>query len=146
MLRSRLGDETFFRGIRAYYEAHKNSTATTEDLRAALERTARISLRDFFARWVYGSGHPVYAPSWTWRGRGPKGGILTINLRQTQTEAAFADPLPVEIMTPDGKTRTVIKPLGKAMSKSVPLSQRPTAVRFDPDDTILKEMLPVVSQ
>src|SRR5438876_211573 len=31
MLRSSLGDEAFFRGIRDYYRSHKNSTASTED-------------------------------------------------------------------------------------------------------------------
>jgi aminopeptidase N len=36
MLRSRLGDDAFFSGIRDYYEAHKHSTATSEDLRRAL--------------------------------------------------------------------------------------------------------------
>ncbi|HEY0407380.1 MAG TPA: M1 family aminopeptidase, partial [Pyrinomonadaceae bacterium] len=141
MLRSQLGDEVFFRGIRAYYEAHKNSTATTEDLRAALERAGRTSLRDFFARWVYGSGHPIYAPTWTWRATGKRGGVLTINLRQTQTEAAFNNPLPVEILLPTGKTRTLIKPTSKATVKRVPLAERPTDVRFDPDETILKEVV-----
>ncbi|MDX6695215.1 MAG: aminopeptidase [Blastocatellia bacterium] len=146
MLRSQLGDEAFFRGIRAYYEAHKNSTATTEDLRAALERAGRTNLRDFFARWVYGTGHPVYAPTWTWRASGKKGGVLTINLRQTQTEAAFNNPLPVEIVMPTGKTRTTIKPTTKATVKRVPLSERPTDVRFDPDETILKEVVPASTQ
>lgn len=146
MLRSSLGDETFFRGIRAYYAAHKNSTATTEDLRAALEGAAHVSLRDFFARWIYGSGHPVYAPSWTWRATGRKGGVLTINLRQTQTEAAFPNPLPVEILLPGSKTRTTIKPTGKTTIKRIPLSSRPTDVRFDPDETILKEVVPAASR
>ena len=45
MLRSNLGDEVFFRGIRNYYEAHKNSVATTEDLRAALEKASGKDLR-----------------------------------------------------------------------------------------------------
>src|SRR5215207_4423573 len=36
MLRANLGDKSFFRGIRNYYAAHKNSTASTEDLRVAL--------------------------------------------------------------------------------------------------------------
>ena len=38
MLRSQLGDDAFFRGIRNYYESHKNATASTEDLRAALRK------------------------------------------------------------------------------------------------------------
>src|SRR6266542_1508770 len=38
MLRMTLGDDAFFRGIRDYYDAHKNGTASSEDLRASLER------------------------------------------------------------------------------------------------------------
>ena len=30
MLRLSLGDDAFFRGIRGYYESHKNATASTE--------------------------------------------------------------------------------------------------------------------
>src|SRR5206468_8546137 len=40
MLRSQLGDDVFFRGIRAYYNAHRNATANTEDFRKALENSA----------------------------------------------------------------------------------------------------------
>ena len=66
MLRSRLGNEAFFRGIRNYYQAHKNSTASTEDLRKALERTSGHRLETFFRRWVYESGHPHYEVRWQW--------------------------------------------------------------------------------
>src|SRR5882724_9437789 len=38
MLRAELGDEVFFRGIRAYYNEHRGSLASTEDLRAAFEK------------------------------------------------------------------------------------------------------------
>jgi hypothetical protein len=49
--------------------------------------------------------------------------------------------LPVEILLPTGKTRTLIKPTSKATVKRVPLAERPTDVRFDPDETILKEVV-----
>ncbi|HEY9284659.1 MAG TPA: M1 family metallopeptidase, partial [Pyrinomonadaceae bacterium] len=74
MLRRRLGDAAFFRGVRAYYRAHLHKNATTEDLRRALERSSGRPLRDFFARWVYGAGHPVYKTSWSWRAAGARGG------------------------------------------------------------------------
>ncbi|HET8783250.1 MAG TPA: M1 family metallopeptidase, partial [Pyrinomonadaceae bacterium] len=63
MLRSSLGDDVFFRGIRDYYHAHKDGTASTEDLRAALEKASGKDLKDFFQRWVYDSGHPIYQVS-----------------------------------------------------------------------------------
>src|SRR5207247_8278958 len=64
MLRKRLGDDAFFRGLRAYYNAHREANATTEDLRAALESASGKDLKDFFARWVYGTGHPQYQLQW----------------------------------------------------------------------------------
>ncbi|HEX8492643.1 MAG TPA: M1 family metallopeptidase [Pyrinomonadaceae bacterium] len=145
MLRSMLGDEAFFRGVRNYYLAHRNSTATTEDLRAALEKSGGTNLRAFFKRWIYESGHPVYAPTWTWRRMGRRGGVLTIRLRQTQAGAQFPNPLPIEILLPNSKTRTIVKPTGKATVKRIPLAQRPVNVRFDPDATILSEMVLPVS-
>src|SRR2546421_3362493 len=58
MLRSQLGDEAFFNGLRDYYNAHKSANATSEDLRGALEKASGQSLKEFFASWVYGTGHP----------------------------------------------------------------------------------------
>lgn len=138
MLRSMLGDDAFFRGISAYYAAHKNATATTEDLRAALEKAAGVSLRDFFARWVYGSGHPRYEATWKWQPRG-KGGVLIISLRQRQTDDAFPNPFPVEVQMKDRKTRILVNPTGKDTIKKVTLPRPVVGVDFDPDETILKE-------
>src|SRR6185369_9429059 len=64
MLRMRLGDDAFFRGIRNYYFAHREGNATSEDLRSELEKSSGKNLKDFFARWIYGAGHPVYQTSW----------------------------------------------------------------------------------
>src|SRR5258707_13821868 len=40
MLRKRIGDEAFFKGLRDYYKAHRDANATTEDLRGALEKSS----------------------------------------------------------------------------------------------------------
>ena len=47
MLRKRLGDETFFSGLRSYYRAHRDGTASTEDLRKALEKASGQKYRSF---------------------------------------------------------------------------------------------------
>src|SRR6266850_7445429 len=72
MLRAELGDAQFFGGIRIYYDAHKNATATSEDLRAAFEKASGRDLKDFFARWIYGAGHPSYELSWQWNEKANK--------------------------------------------------------------------------
>jgi aminopeptidase N len=140
MLRTSLGDEVFFRGIRDYYHRHKNSTATTEDLRSALEKTSGRNLKEFFARWIYGAGHPHYELTWEWKQTRSKQGVVTIKLQQTQREEAFLMPVPFEVASSKGLIRKSINPSGKLTTLRLPLGSRPVAVRLDPDNTILKEV------
>ena len=141
MLRSSLGDELFFRGIRDYYRSHKNSTASTEDLRLALEKASGRNLKEFFARWIYGAGHPRYELTWQWKQTGSREGVLTIKLNQTQPEGPFLMPVPFEVTSSKGVLRKSINPSGKLTTLRLPLSTQPTAVRLDPDNTILKEVI-----
>jgi aminopeptidase N len=140
MLRCSLGDEVFFRGIRDYYKKYKNSTATTEDLRVALENASGRNLKEFFSRWIYGAGHPRYELKWEWKQTKPKEGVLTINLNQTQPEDAFLISVPLEIATSNGLLRKSINPTGKLTTLRLPMSSRPSDLRLDPDNTILKEV------
>jgi aminopeptidase N len=144
MLRSSLGDNVFFRGIRDYYHAHKDGTATTEDLRAALEKASGKDLRDFFQRWVYGVGHPKYHVSSEYLA---KQGELRIVLRQVQSGDAFPDPIPITVRTPDGLRDLIMKPNGKEAVATIRLSDetsRSSFVKFDvkvdPRNTVLKEV------
>jgi aminopeptidase N len=139
MLRTRLGDEAFFRGLRTYYNAHRDANATTEDLRKALENSSGKNLRQFFGRWVYGSGHPIYHASWSWKQRGQNAGVLTIRLEETQAGALFLTPMPLEIVSTKGVSRQLINPAGKLTVARFTLKERPNELRLDPDDTILKE-------
>jgi aminopeptidase N len=135
MLRKRIGDEAFFKGLRDYYNDHRDANATTEDLRRALEKSSGKNLKEFFARWVYGAGHPVYELSSAFRGD-----ALTITLKQTQSGEAFLDPVPIEITNGETKQRTMIWPKGKLASVRVPTKGQPTSIQIDPDGTLLKEV------
>jgi aminopeptidase N len=136
MLRSELGDEQFFRGLRLYYDAHRNATASSEDLRAALEQASGRDLKEFFASWIYGTGHPRYELSWNWNSKVRK---LRLVLRQLQSEPAFPNALPIEVVTSSGKHRMLLKPNRKQTTQEVKLDEPPTAVIFDPDHTVLNE-------
>lgn len=140
MLRGRLGDEAFSKGLRAYYRAHEHATASTEDLRTALEQASGSNLKEFFARWVYAAGHPHYEVSWEWQ-RVKTRGSLTLNLQQTQQDAPFLDPLQVEIVTAKGPQRTTIKPMGRQTTMRIPVASLPTKITVDPDGLLLKEMV-----
>ncbi|HEV8430393.1 MAG TPA: M1 family metallopeptidase [Pyrinomonadaceae bacterium] len=135
MLRSQLGDDAFFRGIRSYYETHKNATASSEDLRAAFEKASGKDLRAFFARWVYDSGHPQYELSWEWVGMEE----LKLVLTQVQSGNAFPDPVHVRVITAQGKHDVVLKPLGKQLFESIPFWDKPLSIEVDPQNLLLDE-------
>lgn len=135
MLRSRLGDDAFFRGVRAYYRAHANATASSEDLRAALEKAAGQDLRAFFTRWIYDSGHPQYELTWQWLRKRE----LRLELRQVQAGNAFLDPLPLVIKTPSGSREIVVTPAGKTTVETIQLREKPSGIDVDPRNTLLKQ-------
>ena len=140
MLRKRLSDEVFFRGLRAYYNAHREANATTEDLRAALERASGKDLKDFFARWVYGTGHPQYQLQWSSKSV-QNAVLLTLTLEQTQAGEPFLDPVPIEFTVNGKQQRQTIYPKSKLTTTEIRLDANPTAVQLDPDETLLKEVI-----
>jgi len=142
MLRERLGDEPFFKGLRTYYNAHREANATTEDLRDALEKASRQDLHEFFTRWVYGTGHPIYQLSWSSKNISEKKRTVTITLNQAQAGDPFLDPVPVAIVTRGlGTKRVTITPTGRATTAQFTLSRQPDAVTLDPDETLLREIV-----
>jgi aminopeptidase N len=60
-LRVKIGDELFFRFMRAWYRENRNSNATTEDLIALAERVSGQQLDAFFDVWLY---QPAKPTSW----------------------------------------------------------------------------------
>jgi aminopeptidase N len=138
MLRMELGDDAFFRGIRTYYKVHQGATASSEDLRAALEKASGQPLKEFFVRWVYGTGHPQYDLSWEWNGKTKK---LRLVLNQIQPEPAFPNSLAVEILTAHGPRRVILKPAAKQTIQELELGEAPSTVNIDPENSVLKEAL-----
>ena len=143
MLRSQLGDDAFFKGLRDYYNAHKSGNATTEDLRAALEKASGRDLKQFFASWVYGTGHPRYELAVFSEERAAAGQYLTITLNQTQPGETFLDPVPIELTTGGVKKRYTITPTSKTATLQLHFDTFHVAndIKLDPDETLLKEVI-----
>lgn len=140
MLRTQLGDEAFFKGVRNYYNDHREANATTEDLRSALEKSSGKNLKEFFGRWIYGAGHPRYQLSWGSMERASKTSVV-VRLNQLQEDEPFLDPVPI-VFTVNGKPELrTIYPKGKLTTTTIQLPGNPSSATIDPDDTLLKEVI-----
>ena len=70
-----------------------------------------------------------------------KNGFVELTIRQVQEGDAFLNPITVEIISVDGAQRVTLTPKAKDTTARIPVSHPPTMIAFDPDQTILKEIV-----
>jgi hypothetical protein len=63
-LRMRMGDESFFTGVRHYLQKHAYGFASTTDFQQAMEESSGMDLKLFFDHWIYGDAHPTFNLFW----------------------------------------------------------------------------------
>lgn len=98
MLRRKIGDEAFWKGICTYYRQYRDSNALTTDLQRAMEIASEQDLSAFFKRWVYQPGHPVLEYSWTYDAHARE---VKLKVKQVQPGPLFDVPLEVGIYFED---------------------------------------------
>jgi aminopeptidase N len=129
MLRRKLGDEIFWKGIRAYYAKYDGANANTDDLCREMEKASGQDLKSFFKQWLYTAGHPQLAINWKYSA-GKK--VVELDVKQEQ-DNLYEFPLQVSI---NGQLHTInIK--GKNTSAELPSATAPRIVNFDPEVNLL---------
>ena len=138
MLRDRIGADAFWRGIRAYYRAHMNGVATTDDLRRVMEEASDQDLAAFFTQWLRRSGVPAIDGTWRYDAAAK---AVVVSIRQTQAAEPFEFPLDIGIVSTAGPMRIVeMQVKGREASISIPADVEPSSVTLDPNVWLLAEM------
>jgi aminopeptidase N len=83
MLRRRLGDSLFWKGISTYYMTYRNKNANSEDFEKIIETVSGQDLQVFFHQWLYTPGHPNVRINWKYD---PDKKSLLIDFTQTQDQ------------------------------------------------------------
>jgi len=138
MLREEIGDDAFYRGLRAYQARYRHGTAVSDELRAELEATSGRDLKLFFAQWLTRPGFPEIETSWKY-----DAGSMTLSMTVGQSAkfGVFAFPLTVEYTDAAGVPHRVRLSVA-AQRQSVltvvaGLSAAPRMVSVDPDVALL---------
>ncbi len=138
MLRRLLGDETFFGGLRRYYNEMRFRKAGTDDLIRAFEAESGRSLTDFFDRWIHEDDLPDIAFSYRIETRS---GSREAVLRFEQRGKLFEVPITVTLRYRGNDRETLVVPVaGEVTEVRLPLRGPLRDVEVNEDGGALVEV------
>jgi aminopeptidase N len=135
MLRHKIGEENFNKGIQNYYKKYAFKNASTQDLNRIMNEVSNSNLNTFFNQWLLKSGHPILKTNWIY-GKGK----LRIMVNQTQ-EKPFIFPLELELVDAIGnKEMKTINITSKDEPFVIETSLEVKTVNLDPNTKLLFEI------
>jgi len=135
MLRGEIGDEAFFKVLRAYHERFKGSVASTADFQAVAEEVSDQDLDRFFDQWVYGQGMPNLAVNW----QQGIDGSLQVQVCQHQANL-FVFDLPLAVGDGAERTRQTLTVDEIEEQLIWPLDFVVTQLQTDPEQAVLAKV------
>jgi len=129
MMRRKLGDDVFWKGIRTYYAKYINGNANTDDLRKVMEQVSGQSLEIFFKQWLLTAGHPQLAINWKYDADKK---MVHLTIEQTQKDLF---EMPVELSINGQKHTVPVK--AKSTTVEFAADAKPTSIVTDPDVNLL---------
>jgi aminopeptidase N len=139
MLRHKIGHVAFKNGIQSYYKKYFNSTASTDDFLAAMEKSSRMDLKKFFKQWLYQPEPLKIKTSYVYDETLSE---LQLKVEQIQSSGIlFEFPLEMEIYHPQmfGTTFHEFDIKKKVTILKIPMKMSPGGIKFDPRTILLAE-------
>ena len=134
MLRGEVGDGTFWKGMRTYYERFRDRNASTADFAAVMEDVSGRGLDWFFDQWLREPGVPELEIEWEFDEATSE---VELTVRQTGA-TTYRLPLEVEAVLDGGRAvRGRVDVEGKQTTVSLFLPASPESFRIGPDRWLL---------
>lgn len=141
MLRRKLGDDAFYRGLQHYLESNRGKNVVTADLAKAMEEATHTNIDRFLGQWVYGAGAPKFDVSYAYDDAKKE---VKLDVKQTQKAEGrvglFHVPVEVEITTASGKKSREIAVSKESESFTLPADGAPLLVLFDKGQKLLRSV------
>jgi aminopeptidase N len=138
MLRQRVGDDAFWRGLRTYYGRYRNANAATEDFQKVMEEASGKDLAEFFKQWLYTPGYPKLTGTWSYDAAQKE---LVVQLRQP-AGPVYSLPLELALYDAGGKLlgKETLQLDGSEKTFRIRTTGAVTNVVADPDTEVLAEV------
>ncbi len=150
MLRLKLGDRTFYRGLRNFYERLKFKEAGWQDLEASFETASKSDLSGFFTQWLTRKDVPELTAGNIDISQKDGKSVISFTLKQG-TVQPYDLAVPVRVTTRAGTTKKII-PINKLATKAeITVADLPLELVIDPDYDLMRtldeeELAPTWSQ
>jgi aminopeptidase N len=142
MLRQKLGDETFIRGLRDFYRENRFRMATFDDLRKSFESVSEKDMSIEFNQWTARSGAPALTVGDLQVVPDGDGWMLNARIEQVQTEGVYLLRIPVAV-TMEGQSRAyqrIVVMDKKRLELKLRLPARPVRMDVDPEFDLFRRL------
>ena len=141
MLRRLIGDESFFNGLRRFYNDMRFQMAGTDDLIRAFEAESGRSLETFFERWIHEFDVPTLRFDYREAAATDRPGESDVVLRFVQEGKVFEVPVTVTLRYRSGAEETVVVAVTERLTEvRLPLAGSLRRVDVNEDDAALAEI------
>lgn len=143
MLRKEVGDEKFFKILRAYFKKYEYSNASTNDFKTVCEDIAKKNLKIFFDQWVFkGEGIIELDGTWSVKKTG-ENFITTIKIKQLQKGYdIYKFPLDIKLVSAnEDETKTsTVRMDGREVILNLESKNKPIEIILDPNGWLLAKI------
>ena len=138
MLRWEVGDSSFFKILRTYYETYKYSNASTGDFKSVCEKVSGKNLDQFFEQWIYAEGQ-IELEYKTETIKSQNEYLNRIQLGQIQEDyEAYHFPLEVKFIFKDSTEKSFRYEItSKDTLIEISTTTIPSGIELDPDNWLL---------
>lgn len=135
MLRRKLGDTLFWKGVQTYYATYAGKNAATSDFQKVMEDVSKINLKEFFQQWLYSPGHPVLGIKWKYNENKK---TLSLYITQEQKQL-FSFPLEFAFNNVGALKNNLQTYLinDRITQLEIPMATNPKKVIADPETNLL---------
>ncbi|MGA8598721.1 MAG: M1 family aminopeptidase [Bryobacteraceae bacterium] len=135
MLRGVIGDQAFFKGLKAFIDQYGWKSVSSADFEKSMEQASGQDLRSFFIQWLESSGAPEFKLSYTIF-RTQKG--FRVVGKVSQDMDTFRMPVDLRIETEGNPEDKKVDVAGTSSEFSVDTFGKPRSVTLDPNHRILR--------
>ncbi len=142
MIRLRLSDKVFVRGLRDFYRENRFRFASFNDLQQSFEKVAGLDLTVEFSQWIRKAGAPKIIVRHALARAEGEDYLLTAVFEQVQQGEAFHLRIPVAL-TLEGKPRAFqfqVTMEGKRLEWKTRLPSRPLRIDVDPEFDLFRKL------